>query len=389
MAKKLPTLNKVPLEEVERLYHYCKSASQVAKILDVKENTLYQFKWKNKKEFSRLSAMREQGLLIDEPTEPKLLVNEDGSAITKIAEKNEKEIPLVINPVPENNEDYIKLLQTELEESRKTVDSQKIVIENLMSKEKIGRPKPSEKEIELQDKVDQLKKSNEYLKNRNKEIERIAENKPKLETQLLNNQMKEKDHRIKGMQVTIETSAKKVENQRKEIEKLTSALKDSEAKQMLMVKTYETKLENYQTTINKAAETNKIIRAELEKQEAQNVELVAENGEVKRQLELKDEMYQNAMNEVKRLDEKNLNISKVEEDNKVTNQALTLVKLRNTKLEEQIEELNKQIEGYQEEIHNMTTNAVPVSADIGQLSMELAFYKEHAIQYYNQLKGAN
>lgn len=282
MAKNSP-LEKYTVKQVDEIIRKSRNIKDAAKKMGISAQELYMYRSRNMKEFNRIKAEREQGLIMDEET----------------IEETIKKEPIVID-VEKQKAD----MQDQINENQKLKESLKEVEQKqLDAKDEYDRKIASYKS-----KITELENRNIELVNEKQETIRKADNKPNLEIQALKNELAQKN----------------------------------------------TMLQEHQNTINKAAETNKIIRAELEKQEAQNIDLVAENGEVKRQLKLKDEMYQNAMNEVKRLDEKNKNITKIEEDNKVTNQALTLVKMRNTKLEEQIEELHKQIEGYQEEIHNMT-----------------------------------
>lgn len=259
--------------------------------------------------------------------------------------KSELELGLVIDDAPVVTKKETTVIDVERDKKVKEQELQQLKEDNERLLESNRKASKKIKEIEqksddferrtatFKSKITELENRNIELVNEKQEVIRKAENTPNLEVQALKNELAQKEKMLK----------------------------------------------EHQNTINKAAETNKIIRTELEKQEAQNVDLVAENTEVNNQRDHYKKLHQNAIDEVNKLDK----------ELKLAEEKTALYKSNANDLEKELAEAYKKIEGYQEEIHNMSTNAIPVSNDVGQLTMELAFYKDHAHKYYNELKGAN
>lgn len=321
-------LNGYSIKEVAKIELELKTTNKIVRKLNVLEKEYLVFRSKYSKQImdekKKLKSELELGLVIDDAP----VVTKKETTVIDV-ERDKKVIEQELQQLKEDNE---RLLESNRRASK--------AIKEIEDKSINAKNDYERRIATFKSKITELENRNIELVNEKQEIIRKADNKPNLEIQALKNELAQKN----------------------------------------------TMLQEHQNTINKAAETNKIIRAELEKQEAQNIDLVAENAELKKQLEHKEELYQNAKTEVEKLDD----------EVKIHIDALDIVKAHNVSLkttldekDNEIQTLHVSIEGYQQEIQNMTSNAVPVTEDVGQLSMELAFYKDHAHKYYNQLKGAN
>lgn len=314
-------LNGYSIKEVAKIELELKTTNKIVRKLNVLEKEYLVFRSKYSKQImdekKKLKSELELGLVIDDAP---VVTKKETTVIDVERDKKVKEQEL--QQLKEDNE---RLLESNRKASK--------AIKEIEDKSLNDKNDYERRIATFKSKITELENRNIELVNEKQEVIRKAENTPKLEIQALKNELAQKEKMLK----------------------------------------------EHQNTINKAAETNKIIRTELEKQETQNVDLVAENGEVKRQLELKDEMYQNAMNEVDRL-----NTTIKGNQNMITNLTINI-----DEKNEYIAECEEMIKGYQTEIFNLTKGAVEVPGDIGQLTMELAFYKDHAHKYYNELKGAN
>lgn len=315
-------LNGYSIKEVAKIELELKTTNKIVRRLNVLEKEYLVFRSKYSKQImdekKKLKSELELGIVID--ADAPIVAKKEQNIIDVERDKKVKEQEL--QQLKEDNERL-------LESNRKASEA----IKEIEQKSLNAKNEYERKIATFKSKITELENRNIELVNEKQEVIRKAENKPNLEIQALKNELAQKEKMLK----------------------------------------------EHQNTINKAGETNKIIRTELEKQEAQNVELVAENSEVKRQLELKDEMYRNAMNEVDRL-----NTTIKGNQNIITNLNINI-----DEKNEYIAECEEMIKGYQTEIFNLTKGAVEVPGDTAQLTMELAFYKDHAHKYYNQLKGAN
>ncbi len=314
-------LNGYSIKEVAKIELELKTTNKIVRKLNVLEKEYLVFRSKYSKQImdekKKLKSELELGLVIDDAP---VVTKKETTVIDVERDKKVKEQEL--QQLKEDNERL-------LESNRKASET----IKEIEQKSLDAKNDYERRIATFKSKITELENSNVKLVNEKNEVIRKAENTPNLEVQALKNEIAQKEKMLK----------------------------------------------EHQNTINKAGETNKIIRAELEKQEAQNIDLVAENGELKRKLNHKEELYQNAKNEVDRLD------TTIKGNQNMIKELSMTIDEKN----EYIAECEEMIKGYQTEIFNLTKGAVEVPDDTSQLTMELAFYKDHAHKYYNQLKGAN
>ncbi len=314
-------LNGYSIKEVAKIELELKTTNKIVRKLNVLEKEYLVFRSKYSKQImdekKKLKSELELGLIIDDAP---VVTKKETTVIDVERDKKVKEQEL--QQLKEDNE---RLLESNRKASK--------AIKEIEDKSINAKNDYERRIATFKSKITELENRNIELVNEKQEVIRKAENTPNLEVQALKNELVQKEKMLK----------------------------------------------EHQNTINKAGETNKIIRAELEKQEAQNVDLVTLNEELKRRLDHKEELYQNAKNEVDRLDTKI----------KANQATINDLKINISEKNEYIAEVEEMINGYQKEIFNLTKGAVEVPGDVGQLTMELAFYKDHAHKYYNELKGAN
>lgn len=314
-------LNGYSIKEVAKIELELNTRNKIVRKLNVLEKEYLVFRSKYSKQImdekKKLKSELELGLVIDDAP---VVTKKETTVIDVERDKKVKEQEL--QQLKEDNE---RLLESNRKASK--------AIKEIEDKSINAKNEYERKIATFKSKITELENRNIELVNEKQEVIRKAENTPNLEIQALKNELAQKEKMLK----------------------------------------------EHQNTINKAAETNKIIRTELEKQEAQNIDLVAENGELKRKLNHKEELYQNAKNEVDRLD------TTIKGNQNMIKELSMTIDEKN----EYIAECEEMIKGYQTEIFNLTKGAVEVPGDVGQLTLELAFYKDHAHKYYNELKGAN
>lgn len=214
MAK---TLKGLVITEVDQIIHETKSLKEAAVKIGVAYQTLLQFRSENMKEFKKLKAEREQGLIVDEVPVVK----------TKPVEKNKGASTIPVNDVVDKAE------------------HQKIVNDLQVNLALVTDDRNKHKE-----EVTKLNAERNDLMNRIKELE-VTITKKDEELQLKELQIKAKERDLKSLQHSYDRLDKKG----------ADALKKNDR---FLTSKYEKELNQHKRTIEVSAEANKNLKQSLE-----------------------------------------------------------------------------------------------------------------------------
>ena len=213
MAK---TLKGLVITEVDQIIHETKSLKEAAAKIGVAYQTLLQFRSENMKEFKKLKAEREQGLIVDEVPVVK----------TKPVEKNKGASTIPVNDVIDKAE------------HQKIVDDLKIKM-SLITHDR----------DKYQEEVTKLNAERNDFMNKIKELEATITKKDE-ELQLKELQIKAKERDIKSLQHSYDRLDKKS----------ADALKMNDR---FLTSKYEKELNQHKRTIEVSAEANKNLKESL------------------------------------------------------------------------------------------------------------------------------
>lgn len=233
MAK---TLKGLVITEVDQIIHETKSLKEAATKIGVAYQTLLQFRSENMKEFKKLKAQREQGLIVEEvpvvktkPVEKKKEKLSDSEVFKSVKEKVQKGASTIpVNDVVDK------------------VEHQKIVDDLQMKMSLIthGRDK-------YQEEVTKLNAERNDFMNRIKELEATIAKKDE-ELQLKELQIKSKERDIKSLQHSYDRLDKKS----------ADALKMNDR---FLTSKYQKELNQHKRTIEVSAEANKNLKESLQR----------------------------------------------------------------------------------------------------------------------------
>lgn len=247
MAK---TLKGLVITEVDQIIHETKTLKEAAAKIGVAYQTLLQFRSENMKEFKKLKAEREQGLIVDEVPVVK----------TKPVEKNKGASTIPVNDVIEKAEHQKIVDDLKMKLSLVTDDRDKHKEEvtklNVERKDFMNRIKELEATITKKDEELQLKDLN--IKAKERDIKSLKHSYDRLDKKSAD-ALKMNDRFLRAKyekelnqhKRTIEVSAEANKNLKQSLEEANKVIKEYQDKETDLVTSYEKQLEEKQNTIQK------------------------------------------------------------------------------------------------------------------------------------------
>ncbi|TDM31231.1 DUF3310 domain-containing protein [Macrococcoides caseolyticum] len=247
MAK---TLKGLVITEVDQIIHETKTLKEAATKIGVAYQTLLQFRSENMKEFKKLKAEREQGLIVDEVPVVK----------TKPVEKNKGASTIPVNDVVDKAEHQKIVNDLQVNLSLVTDDRDKYQEEvtklNAERKDFMNRIKELEatitkKEEELQLKEIQIKAKERDIKSLKHSYDRLDKKSAdalKMNDRFLTSKYEKELNQHKR---TIEVSAEANKNLKESLQRANQVIKEHQDKEAELVTSYEQQLEDKENTIQK------------------------------------------------------------------------------------------------------------------------------------------
>lgn len=247
MAK---TLKGLVITEVDQIIHETKSLKEAAAKIGVAYQTLLQFRSENMKEFKKLKAQREQGLIVDEVPVVK----------TKPVEKNKGASTIPVNDVIEKveHQKIVDDLQVKLSLVSDDRDKHKEEVSKLNAERKdfMNRIKELEATITKKDEELQLKDLNIKAKERDikslqhsyDRLDKKSADALKMNDRFLTSKYEKELNQHKR---TIEVSAEANKNLKESLEEANKVIREYQDKETDLVTSYEKELEEKQNTIKK------------------------------------------------------------------------------------------------------------------------------------------
>ncbi|GEM_PF-3060597 len=265
MAK---TLKGLVITEVDQIIHETKTLKEAAAKIGVAYQTLLQFRSENMKEFKKLKAEREQGLIVDEvpvvKTKPvekkkeKLIDSEVFKSVKEKVQKGASTIP--VNDVVDKAEHQkiVNDLKNKLEELQKEHNkSNEEVIKlnaernDLLNQIRQHIEKAEKKDEELQLKELQIKAKERDIKSLKHSYDRLDKKSAdalKMNDRFLTSKYEKELNQHKR---TIEVSAEANKNLKESLQRANEVIKEQQDKETELVTSYEKQLEEKQNTIQK------------------------------------------------------------------------------------------------------------------------------------------
>lgn len=247
MAK---TLRGLVITEVDQIIHETKTLKEAAAKIGVAYQTLLQFRSENMKEFKKLKAEREQGLIVDEVPVVK----------TKPVEKNKgaSNIPLsdfidkaehqkIVNDLKNKFEE----LQKEHNKSNEEVIKLNAERNDLLNQIRQHIEKAEKKDEELQLKKLQIKAKERDIKSLQHSYDRLDKKSAdalKMNDRFLTSKYEKELSQHKR---TIEVSAEANKNLKESLQRANEVIKEYQDKETELVTSYEKQLEEKENTIQK------------------------------------------------------------------------------------------------------------------------------------------
>lgn len=257
MAK---TLKGLVITEVDQIIHETKSLKEAASKIGVAYQTLLQFRSENMKEFKKLKAEREQGLIVDEvpvvKTKPvekkkeKLIDSEVFKSVKEKVQKGASTIP--VNDVIDKAEHQkiVNDLKNKLEELQKEHNkSNEEVIKlnaernDLLNQIRQHIEKAEKKDEELQLKELQIKAKERDIKSLKHSYDRLDKKSAdalKMNDRFLTSKYEKELNQHKR---TIEVSAEANKNLKESLQQANNLIKEYQDKETELVTSYEKQLE--------------------------------------------------------------------------------------------------------------------------------------------------
>ncbi|WP_420494410.1 DUF3310 domain-containing protein [Macrococcus psychrotolerans] len=247
MAK---TLRGLVITEVDQIIHETKTLKEAAAKIGVAYQTLLQFRSENMKEFKKLKAEREQGLIVDEVPVVK----------TKPVEKNKGASTIPVNDVIEKAEhqkivndlkNKFEELQKEHNKSNEEVIKLNAERNDLLNQIRQHIEKAEKKDEELQLKELQIKAKERDIKSLQHSYDRLDKKSAdalKMNDRFLTSKYEKELNQHKR---TIEVSAEANKNLKQSLEEANKVIKEYQDKETELVTSYEKQLEEKQNTIQK------------------------------------------------------------------------------------------------------------------------------------------
>ncbi|TDM18100.1 DUF3310 domain-containing protein [Macrococcoides canis] len=247
MAK---TLKGLVITEVDQIIHETKTLKEAAAKIGVAYQTLLQFRSENMKEFKKLKAQREQGLIVDEVQVVK----------TKPVEKNKGASTIPVNDVIDKAEhqkivndlkNKLEELQKEHNKSNEDVNKLNAERNDLLNQIRQHIEKAEKKDEELQLKELQIKDRERDIKSLKHSYDRLEKKSAdalKMNDRFLTSKYEKELNQHKR---TIEVSAEANKNLKQSLEEANKVIKEYQDKETKLVTSYEKQLEEKQNTIQK------------------------------------------------------------------------------------------------------------------------------------------
>lgn len=247
MAK---TLKGLVITEVDQIIHETKSLKEAAVKIGVAYQTLLQFRSENMKEFKKLKAEREQGLIVDEVPVVK----------TKPVEKNKGASTIPVNDVIEKAEHQkivddlqvkISLVTDDRDKHKEEVTKLNAERNDFMNKIKELEATITKKDEELQLKDLNIKAKERDIKSLKHSYDRLDKKSAdalKMNDRFLTSKYEKELNQHKR---TIEVSAEANKNLKESLQQANEVIKEFQDKETELVTSYEKKLEEKQNTIQK------------------------------------------------------------------------------------------------------------------------------------------
>ncbi|PKE27136.1 DUF3310 domain-containing protein [Macrococcoides caseolyticum] len=247
MAK---TLKGLVIKEVDQIIHETKTLKEAATKIGVAYQTLLQFRSENMKEFKKLKAEREQGLIVDEVPVVK----------TKPVEKNKGASTIPVNDVVDKveHQKIVDDLQVNLALVTDDRDKHKEEVTklNVERKDFMNRIKELEATITKKDEELQLKDLNikakerdiKSLKHSYDRLDKKSADALKMNDRFLTSKYEKELNQHKR---TIEVSAEANKNLKESLQRANQVIKEYQDKETELVTSYEQQLEDKQNTIQK------------------------------------------------------------------------------------------------------------------------------------------
>lgn len=265
MAK---TLKGLVITEVDQIIHETKSLKEAATKIGVAYQTLLQFRSENMKEFKKLKAEREQGLIVDEvpvvktkPVEKKKEKLIDSEVFKNVKEKVQKGASTIpVNDVVDKAEHQkivddlqvsLSLVTDDRDKHKEEVTKLNAERNDFMNKIKELEVTITKKEEELQLKELQIKAKERDIKSLKHSYDRLDKKSAdalKMNDRFLTSKYEKELNQHKR---TIEVSAEANKNLKESLEEANKVIKEYQDKETELVTSYEKKLEEKQNAIQK------------------------------------------------------------------------------------------------------------------------------------------
>ncbi|TDM23347.1 DUF3310 domain-containing protein [Macrococcoides caseolyticum] len=247
MAK---TLKGLVITEVDQIIHETKTLKKAATKIGVAYQTLLQFRSENMKEFKKLKAEREQGLIVDEVPVVK----------TKPVEKNKGASTIPVNDVVDKAEHQkiaddlkmkLSLVSDDRDKHKEEVTKLNAERNDFMNRIKELEATITKKDEELQLKELQIKAKERDIKSLQHSYDRLDKKSAdalKMNDRFLTSKYEKELNQHKR---TIEVSAEANKNLKESLQRANEVIKEHQDKETELVTSYEKQLEEKQNTIQK------------------------------------------------------------------------------------------------------------------------------------------
>ncbi|PKF28713.1 hypothetical protein CW697_11935 [Macrococcoides caseolyticum] len=244
------TLKGLVITEVDQIIHETKSLKEAATKIGVAYQTLLQFRSENMKEFKKLKAEREQGLIVDEVPVVK----------TKPVEKNKGASTIPVNDVIEKAEHQkivddlrvnLALVTDDRDKHKEEVTKLNAERNDFMNRIKELETTITKKDEELQLKELQIKAKERDIKSLKHSYDRLDKKSAdalKMNDRFLTSKYEKELNQHKR---TIEVSAEANKNLKESLQRANQVIKEQQDKETELVTSYEQQLEEKQNTIQK------------------------------------------------------------------------------------------------------------------------------------------
>ncbi|PKE16404.1 DUF3310 domain-containing protein [Macrococcoides caseolyticum] len=247
MAK---TLKGLVITEVDQIIHETKTLKEAAAKIGVAYQTLLQFRSENMKEFKKLKAEREQGLIVDEVPVVK----------TKPVEKNKGASTIPVNDVVDKAEHQkivddlqvnLSLVTDDRDKHKEEVTKLNVERKDFMNRIKELEATITKKDEELQLKELQIKAKERDIKSLQHSYDRLDKKSAdalKMNDRFLTSKYEKELNQHKR---TIEVSAEANKNLKESLQQANNLIKEYQDKETELVTSYEKQLEDKENTIQK------------------------------------------------------------------------------------------------------------------------------------------